>query len=197
MELIQTCRKIAALKLVQANSGNLSERCHLNNDRFYITASGAWFDSVECQEKVACSLVTGEKIEKNSLTPSTESPMHLKIYNENEHIYVILHCQPVYATIVACARETIDNFKLIPEIVYYLPKISYIGYYKPGSVELAYYASKAVSEGNELVIMQNHGILVVGSHYEDVIQKALFFELACEILVKSPWKLNTIQCEGT
>lgn len=193
MQFHEACKKIAALKLVQASSGNLSEKDSVLKDSntFYITASGAWFEYVEKDECVPCFLTTGEKMYSTSFNPSTEVLMHQRILKENEHIYVVLHCQPVYSTIIACAKKFFD-FNLIPEIVYYIPRICQVPYYRPGSKELADSVAEAVFHGHEVVIMRNHGIVVVGSHFDEVIQKAVFFELACEILVKSPWELDRI-----
>jgi len=195
----QACKKIAELKLVQASSGNLSERCHLYQDRFFITPTGVWLSDMDYRQQVACSLSTGEKIKLDPpmtcSEPSSEKELHRKIYNDNKHIFVVLHCQPVYSTIIACCSSKIESFNVIPEIPYYIPHISYIDYYSPGSVGLTLAASEAVNLGNELVIMRNHGLLVVGSSLENVITKAVFFELACEILVKSPCQGNIIPSE--
>jgi ribulose-5-phosphate 4-epimerase/fuculose-1-phosphate aldolase len=38
---------------------------------------------------------------------------------------------------------------------------------------------------HDLVVLQNHGQVVVGKSFDDVIQKALFFELACGIIMRS------------
>jgi ribulose-5-phosphate 4-epimerase/fuculose-1-phosphate aldolase len=36
---------------------------------------------------------------------------------------------------------------------------------------------------HDLVLMQNHGEVTVGKSYEEAIQRAVFFELACRIIV--------------
>lgn len=38
---------------------------------------------------------------------------------------------------------------------------------------------------HNLIVLQNHGQVVVGKSFDDVIQKALFFELACGIIIRS------------
>jgi ribulose-5-phosphate 4-epimerase/fuculose-1-phosphate aldolase len=37
---------------------------------------------------------------------------------------------------------------------------------------------------HDLAMMANHGQIVVGKSFDDVIQKAVFFELACEIILR-------------
>ena len=37
---------------------------------------------------------------------------------------------------------------------------------------------------HDMVILQNHGFVTVGADLNDAIQKAAFFELACEVIVR-------------
>ena len=190
MYIHEMCKKIASLKLVQASSGNYSQKCVLDSDVFYITSSGSWFEEIEKSNIVTCLFST--KKPKNNKVASSELPMHIEIYKNRQNILGILHYQPVYGTIISCANNQIEDFNIIPEIVYYIKGIEYVPYYKPGSFELA----KIVGEKmklNDIVIMKNHGLVVVGQTQEEILRKAIFFELACEILVKSCWKLDRIK----
>ena len=36
---------------------------------------------------------------------------------------------------------------------------------------------------HDLVILKNHGQVTVGNNFDEVIQKATFFELACEVIL--------------
>ena len=53
----------------------------------------------------------------------------------------------------------------------------------PSSKELAEKVVSAV-QTHDLVILQNHGQVVLGEDFDDAIQKAGFFELACQILMR-------------
>ena len=57
-------------------------------------------------------------------------------------------------------------------------------YFPPGSPELARQTAKTV-RGNDVVLMANHGQVTVGKTFDDAIQKAVFFELACDIILRS------------
>ena len=39
---------------------------------------------------------------------------------------------------------------------------------------------------SHLAILKNHGLVTVGRDFNDTIQKAVFFELACRILLTNP-----------
>jgi ribulose-5-phosphate 4-epimerase/fuculose-1-phosphate aldolase len=195
MTFEETCQKIASLKLVQASSGNLSERSKFNEGEFFITSTGCWFETMDHQQKVRCSLETKKKIDKDSPDPSSEILMHALTLENRPDVNVVLHYQPVHGTLISCIfdAELLPDFNVIPEVPYYINKISYVTYHKPGSVELAQCVSNALKEQN-LVIMRNHGLTVVGCNFEQVLQRAIFFELACEILVKArdKWELDRI-----
>jgi ribulose-5-phosphate 4-epimerase/fuculose-1-phosphate aldolase len=188
------CKKIASLKLVQASSGNCSYRHPLSKDEFYITSTGCWFDSIEQQDIVKCSIRTKSKCDSMSLDPSSEVLIHSSIFEKRPEVNWILHYQPVHGTILACSKQELksQDFYVIPEIPYYIKNISYVPYIKPGSKELSDIVVKRL-ETNELVIMKNHGLIVVGYTQEQILQRALFFELACEIIVKSRLDLDRIR----
>jgi ribulose-5-phosphate 4-epimerase/fuculose-1-phosphate aldolase len=190
---LSACKKISSLKLVQASSGNLSSRNVFDQQEFIISSSGCWFGDIQDEDVVRCSIKTKKKVEESYKiqNPSSETLMHARIYENRPDVSTILHYQPVYGTIIACMSKKIDEFRVIPEIPYYIRNITYVHYHKPGSNELAEIVAGAFKD-NELVIMRNHGLTVVGSNYDQVIQRAVFFELACEIIVKSEGKVEYI-----
>jgi len=83
-------------------------------------------------------------------------------------------------------NQRCDDFSTIPEIPYYIRSIGYIEQFiTPGSDDLAKKLRLHFSRGENLVILANHGMFVVGKSYEETLQRALFFELACQIKVNT------------
>ncbi len=60
----------------------------------------------------------------------------------------------------------------------------HVPYLPPGSRELAGAVADAMKTHN-LVMLQNHGQVVVAMDYAHAIQNAVFFELACEIILRA------------
>ena len=60
-----------------------------------------------------------------------------------------------------------------------------VDYLQPGSEELAE-AVVSASEEHDMIIMRKHGAVTVGKDFNDAIQKAMFFELVCEVLIHQP-----------
>ena len=129
-----------------------------------------------------CDVVSG--LSENGVRPSMESVFHLGVMRERADVNVVLHFQSEYATVVACMKEKPESFNVTLEVPYHVGEIAVIPYYCPGSPELA----QAVIDGmreHDAVLMSNHGQVVCGKDFDDVLQRALFFEMACRIIVQS------------
>ena len=63
-------------------------------------------------------------------------------------------------------------------------EIPVIPYYRPGSPELAKAVVEAMLEHNS-VLLTNHGQVVCGKDFNQVYERATFFEMACRIIVQS------------
>jgi ribulose-5-phosphate 4-epimerase/fuculose-1-phosphate aldolase len=61
-------------------------------------------------------------------------------------------------------------------------EIPVIPYYRPGSPELAKAVTEALAE-HDCALMSKHGQVVCGKDFDDAFQKAVFFEMACKIIV--------------
>ncbi len=96
-----------------------------------------------------------------------------------------------FATTLACYKKNDLNYYVIPEIPYYLGPIATIPYILPGSEELAKTVVANMQE-HDMVIMGNHGQVTVARDFNQVIQNAVFFELACEIILRGGSSVNPL-----
>ncbi len=145
-----------------------------------ITATKSWMGELTGEQIAICRISDGAVL--NDKKPSAENGFHFGILRERSDVNVVLHFQSTYATAVACSGRDYNNFSVIPEIPYYLGQIATVRYLNPGSNELAKEVISAMKE-HDLVILKNHGQVTVGNNFDEVIQKASFFELACEIII--------------
>jgi ribulose-5-phosphate 4-epimerase/fuculose-1-phosphate aldolase len=102
----------------------------------------------------------------------------------------VLHFQSPSATTIAC-MDIKPDYSVIIEIPLYIGEIGHVPFLLPGSEELAT-AVGVQSVKTDLIQLANHGQVVCGTSYHEVLQKAVFFELACSILLKSNFKAKTI-----
>jgi ribulose-5-phosphate 4-epimerase/fuculose-1-phosphate aldolase len=177
---VEAAHRIGTHQLLLCSSGNLSWR--LNDEILLISQTGSWLPYLS-KDQVSISRLTDGTI-INNVNPSMDSGFHFGIMHQRKDVNVILHFQSLYATTMACLPEPPTDFNVINEIPMYVGKIAMLPYICPGSPELGLKVTESMKT-HDLVVLQNHGQVVVGKSFDDVIQKALFFELACGIIMRS------------
>ena len=174
-------------RLTRCSSGNLSWRI---GEFALISATGSWLPELQAGQISICRVATGEIT--NGIRPSMESGFHLQILQNRPDVNVVLHCQSIYATTIACMKKNPDNFNVSIEIPCYCGReIAIVPYYRPGSAELA----KAVSEAllnHDAALLEKHGQVYAGKDLKSTIEKAEFLEMACEIMIHSGMNYNPL-----
>jgi len=186
-EFVSACHRVALYGLVRCSSGNLSWR--VDKEHMLVTATHTWMADLT-KEQIAVFRLSDETV-LNNKKPSAETGFHFGILRSRTDMSVVLHFQSPYATALACSATEPKNFFVIPEIPYYIGPIAVLPYMNPGSKDLAKAVISAM-EGHDLVLLKNHGQVTVGKNFDDVIQKASFFELACDIILKAGNKIQFI-----
>ncbi len=143
------------------------------------------------EEKVAiCDLTTGKSI--NGIKPSMEHGFHLGVMRQRQDVNVVLHFQSPYATTIACMKRQPENFNVTAEIPCHVgSEIPLIPYYRPGSDELAHAVIGALKEHNA-AFMLKHGQVVCAKDFDEAFQRAMFFEMACRIMVMAGFNYNVL-----
>jgi len=183
MELIQqlqnTGHAMLEKELTLGNAGNLSTR--IDKNHYLITASGTHLGELAAEDFVICSIDNAEVIGK--LNPSKETPMHAAIYKNRPEINAVLHASPFYSTMIACSTLSIPA-NLFVEDMYYLERVSRIGYYHPGSKALGDAVGEKAFESN-IILMKNHGVLVYDTSIKEALMAMLTLEMVCKMMIVS------------
>ncbi len=175
--IVNACKKIAELRLVKCSSGNLSCRCE--NGNAALSATGAWLEKINEKQIATCNINSGKTI--GDITPTVEAGMHLGILKNRKDVNVVLHFQSPFATAMACRKKIKQNFNCIIEVPAYIGTPAVVDFHMPGSKKLAEAVTKAMEKHN-MAILKNHGLVTVGKNFDETIQRAVFFELACKII---------------
>ncbi|MBL7216045.1 MAG: class II aldolase/adducin family protein [Phycisphaerae bacterium] len=180
---VQACKKVAGYGLVQCSSGNLSWR--IEPEVALLSASRSWLGELTAEQVAICEIQTGTCI--NGKTPTCESVFHLGILKSRIEMNVVLHFQSPYATTIACGRPEAYDYNMTIEVPVYIGTPKVVSYLPPGSKELAQATIEAMKDKHtHLAILKNHGLVTVGKDFNDAIQKAVFFEMTCQILLTNP-----------
>ena len=175
---VEACRDVARRGLVHCSCGNLSMR--VDKERFLITSTGSWMERMTAEQASVCATRDGAML--GGKKPSSEIGLHAGILRARPELNVVLHFQTPCATALACRKPDGLDYAVIPEIPYYIGSVGRVPYYTPGTDELAEAVTEAM-RAHDMVLMTNHGQVTAGRDYDQVVQNAEFFELACQILL--------------
>jgi ribulose-5-phosphate 4-epimerase/fuculose-1-phosphate aldolase len=180
-KFIEQAHRVGKERLQLCSSGNLSWRAEENTA--LVSGTGSWLPHLAEENVAVCDISTGLRIDGPK--PSIESSFHLGVLRNRKDVNVMLHFQSPYATVISCMKEKPADFNVTAEIPLYVGReIPVVPYYRPGSPELAKAVTEAMQNHNS-ILLAKHGQVVCGKDFNDAYQKAVFFEMACEIIVRA------------
>jgi len=152
-ELVEFGHNLRAQGFVVATDGNLSAR--LDSERIIITPAGIDKAKMQPADMIVVN-ATGKKLAGWG-RPSSESAMHLTIYNMRPDVGAIIHAHPCTATAFASVGIAFDE-PLCPEVVLTLGSVPLAPYATPGSSELSE-SLKPFIRDHQAILMGNHGVV--------------------------------------
>ena len=180
--VVAAAQEMAALGLVTGTSGNVSVRLPAGDDAsdlLAITPSGIPYGELG-EDSIAVTDFDVEPVE-GEMTPSSETLLHVAIYNARPDVRAVIHTHSVYSSVVAVAG--IDIPPLIDEMVVAIGgavRVSEYGF--PGSEELADNVCEALGLRNAALI-KNHGAVGVGRDLREALAVCALLERVAQIFV--------------
>lgn len=186
-KFISEAHRVGDAGLTVCSSGNISWRV---GDEVLLSGTGSWVPSLPKEKVAVCKLETGEVL--NGVKPTMENGFHLGVLRARPDVNVVLHFQSPYATAVACMKELPDDYNVTAEVPCHVgSSIPVVPYYRPGSKELADAVIAAMKEHNS-VLLRKHGQVVCGKDFDEAFERAMFFEMACRIILLTGGKCETL-----
>lgn len=168
-------RRVWQRGMASANSGNISAR--LDPDTVLITPTLVSKGFMRPEQLLAMNL-DGEVLRGEGY-PTTETPMHLRLYRERDDIGGVVHGHPPASTAFAVAGKALD-LHLIPEAVIFLGEVPLVPFHMPGSPELAESTVPYLAQ-YDAVLLENHGVLCWGSDVEQAYHRIETVEFCATI----------------
>ena len=161
-KIVKAGRELHNHGLVRGTSGNISARIR-GTDTFLIKPSGARMEALKPEELVLVDL-QGNKVRGES-NVSMETLMHAAIYRIRKDAQAVVHSHAPIATAFGIAKMEILPLQI--EMFLLLPKgVPLVPFKPPGSKALAEAVQKKIANYDAL-ILENHGIVTVGSTIEE------------------------------
>lgn len=178
-QIINVCKKLSQQGFVQSTAGNISART--KNNTILITPSGWHKGDLEVHHLVEIDL-QGKHISGDA-KPSSESRMHITVYQARPDINAVIHAHPPFCTTWAACGKPLPSPNL-PEVIGTLGEIAFIEYATPGSTLLSNALTPYLS-GHTAFLLCNHGALTIGQNVEAAMHHMQTFELFSQVALQA------------
>jgi L-fuculose-phosphate aldolase len=160
--------------LTPGRSGNLSVR---DGDRVAVTPSGVPYDDLAADDVPVIS-TDSDRLHGN-LEPSSETPMHLAVYDARD-AGAVLHAHAPWATTLAALREPLPAVHYaVARAGSEVPVAEYATY---GTPDLAANAAAAMERADsDACLLANHGLLAAGADAADAFETAQAVEFTARV----------------
>ena len=163
--------------LVVRTWGNFSSR--LDEDAFVITPSGKAYEGMQQTDLVTVASADGKPFVAGSGKPSSESPMHARVYQRFPEIKIVAHTHQVYASALTLLGTDID----VPEqwqSVLGTAKIPLSAYALPGTKKLHNNMGETLARSDaKTVLMGRHGAFILAETAAECLRLAEDLERFC------------------
>jgi len=155
-DVVRVCENLDARQLVAGRDGNVSVR--ISDTTVLVTPAGVRKGDVGVDDLLLVDR-RGGSVEGRGRA-STETGMHLRIYELRPEVRAVVHAHPPVATGFAAAGIALGEC-VLPEVIVGLGRVPLARYATPGTPELS--ASLApVIRDHDAWLLQNHGAVSVG-----------------------------------
>lgn len=180
-QICDVCHKMWQLGWVAANDGNVSAK--IDEDTFLATPTGM-SKSFITPEKLIKINKKGEVIEAaEGLRPSSEIKMHLRCYEKRDDVFSVIHAHPPGATGFAVAHKSMDMYNMIEDVAV-LGSVPLTPYGTPSTIEVPN-AIEPFLEEHDVMLLENHGALAVGSDVITAFYRMESLELWAKITINA------------
>ena len=180
-QICDVCHKTWQLGWVAANDGNVSAR--LEDGTFLCTPTGM-SKSFITPEKLLRINSKGEVLEgAEGLRPSSEIKMHLRCYEKHPDVWSVIHAHPPGATGFAVAHKAMDMYNMIEDVAV-IGSVPLTPYGTPSTSEVPD-AIEPYLEEHDVMLLENHGALAVGSDVITAFYRMESLELWAKITINA------------
>ena len=180
-QICDVCHKTWQLGWVAANEGNISAR--LEDGTFLCTPTGM-SKSFITPEKLLRINDKGEVLEgAEGLRPSSEIKMHLRCYAKRPDVWSVIHAHPPGATGFAVAHKAMDMYNMIEDVAV-IGSVPLTPYGTPSTSEVPD-AIEPYLEEHDVMLLENHGALAVGSDVITAFYRMESLELWAKITINA------------
>jgi L-fuculose-phosphate aldolase len=159
--VVRVCRRLYARGFIVGTEGNVSVR--VAPDRLWITPTGHHKGQLRPEDLLLIDLEG--HVHSGQGRPSSETPMHLALYQRRPDIGAVVHAHPPLATALTVARYRLD-VALLPEAVVLLGEVPTVPYEMPTTAHFAQEIGAAMRH-TQAALLENHGSVTIGATLQE------------------------------
>ena len=180
-QICDVCHKTWQLGWVAANDGNVSA---LLDDNTILCTPTGMSKSFITPEKLLRIGREGNVLEAaEGLRPSSEMKMHLRCYDKRDDVRSVIHAHPPAATGFAVAHKNMDMYNMIEDVAV-LGSVPLTPYGTPSTIEVPNAIEPYLDE-HDVMLLENHGALAVGSDVITAFYRMESLELWAKITINA------------
>ena len=176
-KIVFEIKRMQEMGLIINTSGNISIK---KDDLIAISPSGVSYNNLKSEDIVV--LDKDKKIIEGELLPSSETNLHVSIYDKYSDVSAIVHTHSLYATSVSTILQE------LPAIHYQIADLGgpiKVAPYETFGTEALAAAVEKNLQGRKAVLMKNHGAVTVGSDINKSASRAILLEWLCSLYLLS------------
>lgn len=166
-QLVMLMERIYSYGMTTTSGGNLSVLD--DNGDIWITPGSVDKGSLT-RNDIVCVKPDGTVIGNHK--PSSEFPVHKKIYETRPDLKAVLHAHPPALVAFSIVRQ-IPETRLVPNVAQVCGSVAFADYDVPGSIGLSEKIALKFGEGHNVVMLENHGVFVGAA---DIFKAFMAFE---------------------
>lgn len=175
-QLVKGAGQVAKIGLVPLTQGNLSLRDPISGV-ILVTPHDYPYDQLTAEDVVAVDL-DGNVIE-GKREPSSESPVHLAVYEKRPQVRAIVHAEPIYTNVFGVLHRPIAPLH-VGTLIDVGGEVPVMPFAPSGSRRFGYDMLEVMGDRNA-VVWANHGMLAVGDTLSKAIHCTVMVEIAAQM----------------
>jgi L-fuculose-phosphate aldolase len=179
VQLVTIMERIYGYGMTTTSGGNLSVLDE--NGDMWITPAGVDKGTLKPQD-IICVKPDGAIVGPHR--PSSEYPFHRAIYEKRPDFRAIVHAHPPALIAFSIARK-IPNTRIITQAHAVCGQVGYAPYRLPGSTELGAIIADTFTQGYDVVLLENHGIVTGGDSLLSAFQRFETLDFCARTLIQA------------
>ena len=179
--ICDVCHKMWQLGWVAANDGNVTAM--LDDGTLLATPTGMSKSFITPDKLIRIDRAGSVLEAPPGLRPSSETKMHLRCYDKRDDVRRVLRAHPPGATGFAVAHKAMDMYNMIEDVAA-IGSVPLPPYGPPSTVEVPD-AIEPYLEEHDVMLLENHGALAVGSDVITAFYRMESLELWAKITINA------------